>query len=227
MKAHLINKIEEKEVVTTDYEKRLELELDHFKPHMNRLNDYWQLSRRGHLIYPEMNQTCSSLVLHLLDLNPLDPLEYELDFGLNTDHLTSAMRFYCDSSAEAYAPGLSLQPLGLLTDLKVVLEYLNTDLSTITKKVVHDVHVYDFIEEVLHNNALRSHSYFLQETTLEHRDTLYDCKATSFDELVRYVRDVYLQVYPQMNNKKYLIAEIYMDILLLGWMWWLRQLKNN
>ncbi len=227
MKAHLIDAINQKEVVNTRYNRRLEEELIVFEPHLELINHCWQLKKQGHLLYPESNAANSSLVLHLLDLNPMDPLLFDLPFWLDKTNVPADLRFYCNDSAFGKLPRLSLQPLRLLTDLEVVCQYLSIDLTSVSKKIVAETHVYDFIEELLRNIDLRSRSYFLQETVIQAKDMLEDCCATSFDELVKFIHKVYVQVHPNASEWEQLIAEIYMDVIRVGWIWWFGRLKSQ
>jgi len=227
MKAYLIEKIEEKEVVTVEYEKRLQFELLYFEPHLTLLARYWNLKKQGHLLYPEMSTACSSLVLHLLGLNPMDPLLFDLPFLLETDNIETDLCFYCNDLAIDSASGLSLRPLRLLSDLHVVCDYLNVDLDTITQKVVQESYIHDFIEDLIDNIDLRSRSYFLHQTTIDYFHKLEECRATTFEELVKYAYNTHIQIYPNTERKKHLIGEVYMDVLLVGWIWRLGRLKTR
>jgi hypothetical protein len=226
MKAHLIDIINEKEIITTDYFRRLNLELIYFERHQDLLNRYWQLKKQGHLLYPEMSTGCSSLVLHLLGLNPMDPMPFNLPFLLDESNLESDLCFYCSELLFQNASGLSLQPLKLLSELQIVCQYLHIQLDDITQKVVHETHIHFFIDNLLNNFDLRSRSYYLQETTVDYFDQLENCRATTFEELVHFVYAIHIQIYPDAESKKHLIAEVYMDVLLVGWIWWLGRLKK-
>lgn len=207
------------------YEQRLEEELMLFNNHLGLVNKYWQLQRKGHLLFPESSTMNSSLLLHLLDLNPMDPVVFDLPFLIQQDEIASHLRFYANDSALRDNAGLPLNSLGLLTDLYAVCQYLNVDLSSVSKKVIHETFVHDFIEAILENDDLTSRSYFLLETKLENEEQFKNCSATTFDELIRFVHDVYLQNYPSSANRKGLIGEIYMDVLRVGWIWWFGRLK--
>lgn len=227
MKAHLIDIIHSKEVITGDYMDRLNMELTYFEPHQYLLNRYWLLKKQGHLLYPEMSTGCSSLVLHLLGLNPIDPMQFNLPFLLDENNIESNLCFYCNESLNQNISGLSLQPLKLLSELHIVCQYLQIQLDDITQKVVNKTHIHFFIDDLLNNFDLRSRSYFLQETTVDYFDQLENCRATTFEELVHFVHAIHIQLYPNAESKTHLIAEVYMDVLMVGWIWWLGKIKGK
>jgi hypothetical protein len=228
MKDYLINKCRQKENNALGYEQRLVKELHYFEPYLGKLNAYWQLTKLGHLLYPETNKMGSSLVLYLLNLNPVDPLVYDLPFEFEPGQFKYDISFYCNDVVMSYTPKLSLQSLQVLTDLNVVCSYLKIDLVSITKKGVGEVNIIDFIQALLNNNELRSRSYLLKSMFVNGEDHLKACEATTFDELVRYVHDVYIHLFPVKNENahKYFIVEVYMELLFVGWIWWLSDLRN-
>lgn len=92
--------------------------------------------------------------------------------------------------------------------------------------MVHETHIHFFIDDLLDNFDLRSRSEFLQQNSAYHFTQLNKCQATTFEELVHFIYAIHIQQYPNAEHEKQLIAHIYMDLLLVGWIWWLGRVKK-
>ena len=217
MKEELIRIIEDNEEVTSPYIERINLELPFFQASVQKLETLRKMKKEDHLLYPDLNTGCTSLILHLLGLNPVNPLVFDLPFLLESEEDFS---FYTNHSVAKKGKGLNLSPLNLLSELQIVCHYLQIDLDVITEKVVNESHIHYFVEAVIQQPELRARSFFLVDTTVDCFDQLENCRATSFDELVVFVYEVFIQQNPHAKSEAK-IAEVYMDLLMVGWVWWL------
>lgn len=223
MKQELIQIIEEKEGYTAPYVARINEELPHLMAHEEMLFTLKRMKKEGHIIYPELHTGCSSLILHLLGLNPLNPLDFSVPFLVTADE---DLCFYANHSALKAKPGLPLTSLQLLSELQIVCHYLQTNLDAIAAKLVHETHIHFFVADLLKTPYLRARSFFLVDTVVDYFDQLENCRATSFNELVEFVYGIFLKqhAYAESPSK---IAEVYMDVLMTGWIWWLGGLAKK
>lgn len=120
---------------------------------------------------------------------------------------------------------LPLSALQLLSELQIVCHYLQIDLDDISNKLIQETHIHYFIADLLENPELRGRSYYLVDTTEDCFDQLENCRATTFEELVRFVFAIYIEQNPHANEPEK-IAEAYMDVLMTGWIWWLGKLEK-
>jgi hypothetical protein len=222
MKQTLIRIVEEKEIHTAPYIDRIHLEYAYFAKFEKELNALKKLKSEGHIIYPELNTGCSSLILHLIGMNPVNPLELDLPFLMQE---AEDFSFYANLSAVKKNSSLPLSALQLLSELQIVCHYLQIDLDDISNKLIQETHIHYFIADLLENPELRGRSYYLVDTTVDCFDQLENCRATTFEELVRFVFAIYIEQNPHANEPGK-IAEAYMDVLMTGWIWWLGKLAK-
>lgn len=217
MKKELMHIIEEEEAFASPYIDRVNEELPYFTANEVILFTLKSMKKEGHLFYPELNTGCSSLILHLLGLNPVNPLEFAIPFLLKGER---DLRFLASHSAVKAVPNYPLTQLQLLSELQIVCHYLQTDLDFITKKIVNETCIHFFVDDIIKTPELRARSYFLVDTTVDYFDQLENCRATTFEELVRFVHNIYIEQNPHSESESK-IAEVYMDVLMTGWIWWL------
>ena len=220
MKKELIHIIEEKEGYTAPYIARINEEFPYLMTHEEMFFTLKRMKKEGHILFPEFHTGCSSLILHLLGLNPVNPMDFSIPFLVTK---VEDLCFYANHSALKAKSGLPLNPLQLLSELQIVCHYLQIDLDVITEKVVNESHIHYFVEAVIQQPELRARSFFLVDTTVDCFDQLENCRATSFDELVVFVYEVFIQQNPHAKSEAK-IAEVYMDLLMVGWVWWLGRL---
>lgn len=221
MKQTLIRIIEEQEIHTAPYIERIHVEYPYFANFKKELSALKKLKSEGH--YPELNTGSSSLILHLIGMNPVNPLEFDLPFLMQE---ADDFSFYANLSAVKKNNSLTLSALQLLSELQIVCHYLQIDLDDISIKLIQETHIHYFIADLLEKPGLRERSYYLVDTTVYCFDQLENCRATTFEELVRFVFAIYIEQHPHADEPRK-IAEAYMDELMTGWIWWLGKLVKN
>lgn len=204
--------IEEEEVFASPYIDRVNEELPYFTANEVLLFTLKSMKKEGHLFYLELNTGCSSLILHLLGLNPVNPLEFAIPFLLKGER---DLRFLASHSAVKAVPNYSITQLQLLSELQIVSHYLQIDLDFITKKIVNETCIHFFVGDILKTPDLRVRSYFLIDTTVDYFDQLKNCCAKTFEELVRFVQNIYIKQNPYAESESK-IVKVYMDVKMTG-----------
>jgi hypothetical protein len=207
------------------YKSRIDEEIELFEPFF-QLERLVELKNEGHLFIPSNSELSNSLILHILGLNPIDPIKFNLPVPALKGDEKSPMKleFYSNIEATQISTGLSLEPLKLLTDLKVVLYYLNETLDGLTQKAIHIENLILVIEKVFTDENFRKNSLYFNAQVVKELEPFKNHQFTSFQEWVECVDSVYSKVHSFANNE---FVRIYMDMLLMAWIRFLNQVTKK
>lgn len=195
------------------------------------LGDLYRLKKEGHLLIPTYRDLGGSFVLYILGLNPINPLDFSLTiptsfYPTKKDKNTELM-FYSNSSALRSAGNVQLESLTVLNELKIVLEYLNLSLDELNEIVKQKTDLTPFLIYLQAEQKDVVLPHFINQKMIEELQTQTSKDPVNLNELVLLIHQKFTKNNPKTITDKYLIAEIYMDILLLTWKWWNESLKES
>jgi hypothetical protein len=195
------------------------------------LEDLYRLKKEGHLLIPAYRDIGGSFVLYTLGLNPINPLEIKLPI-LPTFYPTRKEKnpeiiFYSNSSALPSPGNVQLESLTVLDELKIVLEYLNLSLDELNEIVKQNTDLTPFLIFLQAKQKDVVLPYFLNLKMIKQLQTQTSKDPVNLAELANLVHQNFTKNNPKTITDKYLIAEIYMDILLLTWKWWIGTCKES
>ena len=195
------------------------------------LADLYRLKQQGQLLIPAYRDLGGSFVLYTLGLNPINPLDFNLtipaSFYPTKKDKNPELMFYSNSSALRSAGNVQLKSLTVLNELKIVLEYLNLSLDELNEIVKQKKDLTPFLAYLQAKQKDVVLPHFLNKKMIEELTTQTSKEQVNLNELVRLAYQKFTKNNPKTITDKYLIVEIYMDILLLAWKWWIRNLKEN
>lgn len=193
--------------------------------------DLYRFKKEGHLLIPAYRDLGGSFVLYTLGLNPINPLEIKLPipptFYPTRKEKNPELMFYSNSSALCSGGNIQLESLTVLDELKIVLEYLNLSLDELNEIVKQKTDLTPFLIYLQAEQKDVVLPHFLNQKMIEELQTQTSKDPVNLAELTHLVHQNFTKNNPKTITDKYIIAEIYMDILLLTWKWWIGTLKES
>jgi hypothetical protein len=207
MRAHGLNDAEP--------ERRIEEELKQVNFPFSLLLKLVQLRQQGHYLFPENTDVSHCYVLHVLGLNPLNPLWFDLPLP-QVD--CPELRFYCNSQFHDEEAFPHLTPLGVLTYLYVVERYTGLNGDVIQQRMASPTVLSAFVKDFNHFNVRRNNLRFVVDFTNWNTN-----KTGTLQQLVQYIHQQVCSAYPAYRKYAGFIAEVYQEVYLTAWLWGIEQ----
>ena len=195
------------------------------------LGDFYRLKKEGHLLIPTYRDLGGSFVLYILGLNPINPLDFNLtiptSFYPTKKDKNPELMFYSNSSALRSTGNVQLESLSVLDELKIVLKYLNLSLDELNEIVKQKTDLTPFLIYLQAEQKDVVLPHFINVEMIKQLQTQTSKDPVNLNELVLLIHQKFTKNNPKTITDKYLIVEIYMDILLLARKWWVGSLKES
>jgi hypothetical protein len=189
-------------------------------PNKHVLKQAIQLKETGHLVIPAYKEMCGSMVLYALGLNPMHPIEFGLPMPAFIEKSTAdsnALYFYISSlPPHRHMKWNHFQPLQVLDKLQAALTKKQRSMEQLTQSILASTDVTELFNLLIHPPSNKPTPYFLTPAIIQHLKNNF--QPHSFRNLVLQIHQSIAIINPEIpNNDPYLLAEIYMDVLLEGW----------
>jgi len=181
----------------------------------------------GELFFPAYMDLSCFLVLYVLGLSPVNPLDFDLavEGEFEEDKYPKCdFMFYTDVDIDLYGMDEYLENLDILEHYWRACYVLKTSLYDITDRMVTQTDMRPFLQSLLADRRLIGKTPWLDKETMKIMAKQDMSAPLSFKTMVDWVAKCFVEAHPRPYLEKYQIAGIYMDVLILAWKWWFREL---